>query len=242
MQKVSIETTQNVQIDFQIASLGDRILAFLIDAGIQFLYIMIMIIMFSSIIPSLEQQVETFILVLILLMLPVMFYHLLFEIFMNGQSIGKKQMKIKVVKLDGSQPSIGSYLLRWIFRIIDSFFYYGVAMLIISTRGKGQRLGDIVAGTTVIKMARTVDLGFHKQTDHPEDDYEPIFPQVTRLSDRDIGIIRTALDVYRDTANIQPVLATEAKIKQLLQVESQMPPVKFLSVIIKDHNYLMDKI
>ncbi|PIO47659.1 MAG: hypothetical protein CMR00_08990 [[Chlorobium] sp. 445] len=49
--------------------------------------------------------------VFVLIFLPTMFYDLLFETFMNGQSIGKKPMNIKVIKVDGTQPSFLSYFI-----------------------------------------------------------------------------------------------------------------------------------
>ena len=53
--------------------------------------------------------------------LPVVFYSLLFETFLDGQTIGKRIMKIKVVKIDGYQAKVSDYLTRWFFRIIDLF-------------------------------------------------------------------------------------------------------------------------
>src|SRR5690606_6486216 len=139
--------------------------------------------------------------VTITLLTPPFFYHLLCEIFMNGQSIGKRQMKIRVVKLDGSSPGIGSYLLRWILRPIDiSLFSGGIAILSIAITRHNQRLGDLAAGTTVVKTDVRQDFPVFAV----EENYTPSFPEVVSLSDADIEVIQRVLKVYRDSGNQQP--------------------------------------
>ncbi len=89
----------------------------------------------------------------VILFLPLFFYHLLCETYLNGQSFGKKIMKMRVVKLDGTQAGIGSYFLRWILAPIDIYFTYGsVGLVTMIVNGKGQRLGDLAAHTTVVKL------------------------------------------------------------------------------------------
>ena len=85
--------------------------------------------------------------------LPVVFYDLISEILLDGQSVGKKVMGIKVVSLNGAQPSLGQYLLRWVFRIVDfSFSGSLVAVIMVAVTEKKQRLGDMLAGTTWLKQ------------------------------------------------------------------------------------------
>ena len=232
MQKVGIQTTQNVLIDYEVASLGERIGAYLLDGVLLLAYLFILGYV----------NIELYQLPLylnVILVLPVFLYHLVCEVFFNGQSIAKRQLHIKVVRLDGTSPSLGSYLLRWILRPVDFLLYGSVAILCILIGGKGQRLGDIAAGTTVVK--------YHKEAfsqvqavyapDLPED-YVVHFPQVNRLTDQDIALIRETLQLYRRTANAEPVHIMSEKAKELLQVETDMPPVKFLNVLIKDYQYV----
>jgi uncharacterized RDD family membrane protein YckC len=62
-------------------------------------------------------------------------------------------IKIKVVKIDGSQPGIGSYFLRWLIKPVDVFFTYGsVGIITMLINGKGQRLGDLAANTNCYKI------------------------------------------------------------------------------------------
>ena len=126
MENIGIETTQNVDIQYNIASIGDRVLAQIIDMLILFGYgfAMIFVVLFLGDTFSgspIYFPTATF----IILYLPFFFYDLLCEIFLNGQSMGKKILKIKVVKIDGSQPGLGSYFLRWLLKQIDVFFTYG---------------------------------------------------------------------------------------------------------------------
>lgn len=241
MEKVSVETTQNVQIDYQLASLGDRIIAFLIDGLILAVY---SIFGFFLIFSNFQNQQEwSLILFLILFNLPAFLYHLLCEVFLNGQSLGKKQMNIKVMKSDGSNASIGAYLLRWILRPVDiTLFSGGIAVLTIMITEKGQRLGDLAAGTVVVKLGNVPSLTYHRKIDNPEENYQPMFDQVVNLTDQDVEIIKKSLIVYQNTANKEPVLASAEKIRKLLNLETDLPPVKLLMVVIKDYNFFASRL
>jgi uncharacterized RDD family membrane protein YckC len=147
MQTVSVRTTQNVVIDYPVASLGDRILAYFIDVLIMIAYVILLILVIGF------GEIGSPAIIISLISIPLFLYHLLFEIFMNGQSPGKRQMNIKVVRLDGTPPTIGNYIIRWLLRIIEIDLMSGaIALLTIAISGKGQRVGDIAAGTTVVKL------------------------------------------------------------------------------------------
>lgn len=236
MQNVRIQTAQNVFIEYQPASVGDRILATLIDGLIVGSYLILAGVLLANAGSSIE---DAWWIWLILLGLPYLLYHLISEIVMDGQSIGKKALNIKVVKLDGTQPNVGSYLIRWILRPIDLMFSGAIAILVISLGGKGQRVGDLSAGTAVISLKQRTSLA---ETALPQiqDEYMPVYPQVTSLSDRDVSIIREALHVHTSSDEPDPrllnVLAN--KVKGVLQVESTQPPMAFLRTVLKDHAHL----
>lgn len=237
MPTVSIQTTQNVFIHYPAASLGDRILAYFIDALIMLAYIIVCLIIMS------QMNVNSMALGISIISIPSLLYHLLFEIFMDGQSPGKKQMGIKVVKLDGSPATIGSYIVRWLIRIVEINMLSGaIAMIVIAVGGKGQRLGDMAAGTTVVKLVHQKEVSAKEIFTIAEENYVPTFSQVLQLNDGDIEIINQALRVNRSTGNSKPVLAITEKIKALLGVESDMPPVKFLYTIVKDYGYYTSKL
>ena len=232
MQKVGIQTTQNVLIDYEVAGLGERIGAYLLDGAILVAYIFLLVYI------NLELRTLPMV-VNVVLALPVFLYHLLCEIFFNGQSIGKKQLNIKVVRLDGTSPSIGNYLLRWILRPVDFGLYYSVAVLCILVGGKGQRLGDLAGGTTVVKFRNNLvsDVQQVYAPNLPED-YAVTFPQVNRLTEDDVALIRETLSRYRRTADAEPVLIMTEKAQKILEIKTDMPPVKFLNILLKDYQYL----
>ena len=228
-------TNQNIELDFEYASLGDRIVATLIDALVIGAYT-IAIIFIASILQAVGAG-NFGVFLVILMIVPILFYNLLFEIFGEGQTIGKKVRKIKVVKIDGSSPRISSYLLRWILRPIDiSSFYGAVAMICISSSKRSQRLGDMAAGTTVINTSEKIRL--QEVVSVTEENHEVTFYQVKRLNDNQIELIRKALKMRAEGNNEGGVPELVVKIKELLVIESDLPDVKFLHTIIKDYEYL----
>ena len=230
MQIIRVRTTQNVFIDYPVGSVGDRILAYLLDRLILIIYSVAALAVFVKL------DNEPSYLWLIVFGVPWLFYSVLFEIFMNGQTPGKKVLKIKVVRLDGTPATIGDYILRWIFAFVDIFILSGaVAVVMVAMGGKGQRLGDVVAGTAVVKLSEHEHVSSQKVFVEAEENYTPVFSQVVNLSDHDIALIQRALEANRDQGNIQPVMVITDKIKSLLKIESDMPPVKFLYTIIKDY-------
>jgi hypothetical protein len=169
-----------------------------------------------------------------------MLYQLLSEIFLQGQSFGMRMRKIKVIRLDGKELTIGNCLLRWVLRPIDILISGGgVAVVSISITDKGQRLGDIAAGTTVVKAKN--DLGLKDVIlDLNDSNYTPVYPQVTSLSDADMEVIKESILVLEKTKNLRTAFATSKKLENILNVKSVTPydPIKFLKTLVKDYNHL----
>ena len=240
MARINLETTQNVMLEFDLAGAGDRILSGILDLLFELAYVFICFFFFFEIFKIRNYlTTETELLIFfIILYIPIAFYDLAFEIFMNGQSPGKKIMKIKVIKLDGSQPSIGDYILRWLFRIVDSLpFTYIVAIVIISISKKEQRLGDVVADTTVVKIKKRASLEdtIFQVVEHT---YKPVFSNVLRFSDKDINTIKDAIRTYKKNHNSKHIDKLALKVKEILDVkDNKMSSLRLLETIIKDFNY-----
>ena len=233
MQTISVQTTQNVSIQYPVASVGDRIVAYLLDLAILIAYAIAVIAAFFNIDLNVAWPWIVF------LVMPWFLYHLMFEIFMNGQSPGKRVMSIQVVRVDGTQPGVGNYLLRWVFSLIDFHLLSGaIAIIAIATNGRGQRVGDMVAGTCVVKLIARKEITASEVFITPEDTYVPVFPQVVQLGSRDIELIQRALDANANHGNVQPVLMVTDKIKSLLGVQTDLAPAQFLYTIVKDFNHL----
>ena len=232
MQKVGIETTQNIRLAYELAGVGDRIAAFLIDIIIIGAYLITSFYLASELNPPKW--------VFILISLPAFLYHLISEILMNGQSLGKRQLNIKVVKLDGSSPDVGNYLLRWLLWPVDNLINGSVAILTILFSRKGQRLGDIAAGTTVVKF-KPRNANLRNQVYAPLEnykDYQLTYSQAEQLTEEQVSVIREALKVYRVSGNSQPVQTLSVKVQELLNQPSDMPPVKYLHTVVKDFEYI----
>lgn len=233
MQTISVQTTQNVVIHHPVASVGDRILAYLLDSVVLIGYSLLVVTIFINL------ELEIWWLWVMFVAVPWLFYRPAFEIFMNGQSPGKRVMNIQVVRLDGTQPTIGNYMLRWIFSFIDFYILSGaIAVIVIASNGRGQRLGDIVAGTSVVKLVGQRETSVSNVFISPEGAYEPVFPQVVQLQSRDIELIQRALEANSSHGNTQPVVVISEKIKSLLGIQSELNPVQFLYTIVRDFNHL----
>ncbi|MTI32848.1 RDD family protein [Xanthovirga aplysinae] len=236
---MEITTTQNVAINFEKANVGDRILATLIDGLIVFGYYF-GVFFFLALLGITGNNVM-FSAVGIILFLPVFFYNLLFEVFMGGQSPGKRMRKIKVVRLDGERPTFGSYLIRWLFRPIEILSCSGsIALITILINGKSQRIGDLAAGTCVISLKKEMSLNETVWVEL-EEGYIPVFPQVKRLNDSDFRIIKHKFDEAVKEEDFKMINLLANKIKKVLAIETAMYNQPFVETIVKDYNYFMGK-
>ncbi len=118
MKTIDIRTTQNVTISYELAEVRDRILAFILDVIVKSVGLLILWWLFISLVSEVDSTTSQYFAYIIIIPLAA-FYTLFFEIWLNGQTPGKKLLKIKVIKLDGKQPEFYDYLIRWTFRIID---------------------------------------------------------------------------------------------------------------------------
>lgn len=246
MSELSITTTQNVNINFNTASVGERILAYLLDVV---LWIAYSIIMFQVILPippirrfldDLDGwSINAFI---TLIMFPVIFYALAMESFMDGQTLGKKVLKIKVIKIDGYQAGFGDYLIRWIFRIIEvtpiMSFVGVVAML---TNKKTQRLGDMAAGTAVISLKNNININ-HTILRELDTTYVPTYPLVIKLTDNDVRIIKETFESSLKVTDWDMIKKLQDKIESVTGIQSTSAnAMAFIETVLNDYNYYTQK-
>jgi uncharacterized RDD family membrane protein YckC len=229
---LQIETAQNVGVDYEVASVGDRILAQLIDYVVYFVWILSAAGFMAA--TNLNGKGDSSMWVAMVgMILPLMLYPLLCEYFLNGQTVGKMALKIRVIKLDGSKATLSAYLMRWMLSILDITFFSGlVAVLTIAINGKGQRIGDIAAGTAVIKTQPAIRLEnlMHSGL-YP--DYKPSFPAVIQLTDKDISTLRKVIASH----NPDVQQAAVHKIETLIGVHSLDIPEEFLRKIVSDYQF-----
>lgn len=247
MSEIIINTSQNVNINFKTASIGERILAFGIDMVIKISYIIFIVIIEKYIFPfsKLMKDIWAYQGIIIILLLPFVFYTLVSELLMEGQTLGKKIVKIKVIKIDGYQATFGDYLMRWVFRLIDVYSNGGAVGLIAMIGSKhNQRLGDLATGTAVISLRNNINIS-HTILENITQDYIPTFTQVILLSDNDIRIIKDNFKKAVQTDDVIIINQLTQKIKSVLKVEQhQMNTLtnkQFIDTIIKDYNFFTGK-
>jgi uncharacterized RDD family membrane protein YckC len=232
---IDITTSQNVIINYQIANLGDRILASLLDDFVKLGYAILIVVIWAAIF----RDFRHFIWLLIILFSPAVFYSLLFEIAMQGQTPGKRWRNIKVVKMDGEQAGVAAYLIRWLFRIIEIDLFYGIiAILTIAVSKNKQRVGDMLAQTVVINVQDRVSL---KDTlyENLEANYMVQYPEVKKLSEEDIELIKKVVNTPEYFNNFEMVLNLTLKIQAKMGLaERKQGPQHFLKVVTRDYNYL----
>jgi uncharacterized RDD family membrane protein YckC len=254
MSIIQIATPFNIDIEFEIAEFHKRLLAYLIDFVLLIIYMFVSIKMMFGELGLRESGVGFAVLVVLL---PMLFYTLLSELWMNGQTVGKKLLKIKVVSLDGGEATLGQYLLRWFLRfyewgfIIIALFYFqivvgllllllgGIAtVIIISVTPRNQRLGDIAAGTVVVNTKTKLSIDDTIFIDIKKTDYQVTFPEVMRLSDRDINTIKGVLTQADKRHNYDMCYRVAMKIKEVLKIDSDLQVDDFLRKLLEDYNYL----
>src|ERR1700712_232712 len=237
MSTVAITTPFNISLDFEIAEFHKRLLAYFIDVVIMLLFLVGMIRVLED---GLGLGAADFSGVFILAVgVPMVLYPLIMEVVNNGQSLGKMALGIKVMSLDGGEPNISQYLIRWIFRffewmplffMIRGHLYYMywlfltglfglVVVVIIAISKKSQRLGDMAAGTTIVNTK--IKLGLSDTIFHAIEvkDYKVMFPEVMRLSDRDINSINSVLSQTHKSGRYDTAYRVAWKIKEVLKID-----------------------
>ncbi|MBP6557094.1 MAG: RDD family protein [Flavobacterium sp.] len=242
MSQLSINTTQNVVINFSAASVGERIGAYMLDFLVKAAYFIIIYYVFFSFfqIDRWLYQLDNWsqMAVYMIFFLPIAFYSLVQESLLEGQTLGKRLVKIKVVKIDGYQASFGDYLIRWLFRVIDISLGSGIIGLIaMVVNNKTQRLGDMSAGTAVITLK-------HKATisstilEEIGDEYQPKYPLVIKLSDNDARIIKETFHTAMKSSDFVVLNKLTTKIEQVTGIKNELGSTKeFIQIILKDYNY-----
>lgn len=238
MQRVKIHTSQNITIDYPVAGLGERILGRLIDLGIFLvLYLLMIFLVKYSTSGGLGNSMTV---AFWIYGFVFGFYDLVCEVFFNGQSVGKRIMRIKVISLDGSRPTFGQYLLRWIFRIVDfSISLNLVSLIAVASTENKQRIGDLVAGTTLIKTEPKTHL--HNLTFVTKDDnYQPVYPEVINLKDTDIVLINEVISNYSTSGNRNLLSSMKTRIQEHLEIKTEgyIDELEFLETIVRDYNHL----
>jgi len=247
---VKLDTGFNIEVEFALSPFHRRFFAWLIDVTIQSTYLYLGAKLLNALV-NIDWDSQIWIFVLYLL--PFIFYHLISEIMMNGQSVGKMVMQIKVMTLQGGEPSISQYLIRWLFRIIDFpillfagtlsgystwwvvLFIFAGLICVIATP-KSQRVGDLVAGTILIDLKKRTSWQDTVFTE-VESTYQPRYPQVMQLSDRDVNTLKNIIETVKKRNDYDLSIKIAYRIQSKLKMTSDQDSLEFLQTLLKDYNY-----
>ncbi|HET9486513.1 MAG TPA: RDD family protein [Chryseosolibacter sp.] len=223
-------------LQYELADLRDRILAFLIDLICLFFGLIILSLVFNAIFTGIALDAMNILIICIFI-----FYSLVFEVLNHGQSIGKMAMGIQVIKITSGNATFADYAARWVFRMADIYLSLGgIASILIASSSKAQRIGDIVANTTVIKLTPAMNLTLEDILNiHSQGSYQPEFIQARQLMEEDVLLIKMTLDrfrKFRNQAHRQALDMLADKIYEVIQAEKrQMDNQQFLETVLKDY-------
>lgn len=238
MESVTIQTTQNVRIDYELAKAGSRVGAFFIDA----IVFTIVYWVISLVLTNFMYRLDDFSILAFGAVFGFLGYCFLLELFNRGQTIGKKVVGLRVIRLDGRDPTPADFLTRSVFLLPDVLLSSGIpAILLISSGRHNQRLGDMVAGTVVIQTAMSSTftleeiMGITRREDH-----EPEFPGVQRFTNQDMMVVKRTLQrsrKYGNEAHRKAVRKLAVRIADELELEKKevkYTPEKFLEKLLLD--------
>lgn len=242
MNNIEITTTQNVTIEYQFASLGERILAFFIDIMLLGIMSVVWNMVIGVTIGNMFYH-DYFLMLFLTTFVPLLGYFLYFLLFegFTGQTIGKKMVNIKVVRLDGQEPMLSDYSIRALFHLVDTVFSAGIlAITLVSATDKRQRIGDMAANTCVVKLNPTSTFRLYDILKIDSlNNYEPVYPQVAQLKEEDMLLVKSVLFRYRKHQNEAHSLAVIETTNHLIDVlnitDYPNDGITFLSTILKDY-------
>lgn len=262
MSTIQINTPFNLALDFEVAPLHKRIFAYVADLVILIIYSWGMRKFLYEVlgVPTSIYGINIGVDILVI-SIPMLLYALVCEVAMHGQSFGKRLLGIRVMSQEGGEPTISQYLLRWVTRFFEWPLVFGVVfpslyvfyqviavgfcgvvvIIIVAVSKNNQRLGDLAAGTVIVDIKNKTYLHETVFLDISQKDYVVEFPEVMRLTDRDINTIKSILDVASKKGDHKLATTAAEKIKSHLKIQSPLSPFDFLEKIMMDYNYISTK-
>ncbi len=214
-----IETPERVPLHFALASIGNRFLACAIDHALQVLTIILMIAGFTVIAnySSLGEQLSSApkwvkAVLIIIVFLIVSSYFAFFEWIWNGQTPGKRWLKLRVIREDGRPVTFWEAAVRNLLRTLDMMPapFYSVGLISVFVSSSDQRVGDMVAGTVVVREREAEAPAFAQVFASPVSDpalrrsFQPVdfAADVNALTQSEIEVVETFLRRRWDLSDV----------------------------------------
>ncbi|MCB9136204.1 MAG: RDD family protein [Anaerolineales bacterium] len=241
---LNIETPENVAFGYTIAGIGSRFLAALVDTIlIGLLQVIVFVVTFTLAKILLPTNVLTlegdnpYLAWIIGISGLISFaflwgYYIFFEMLWNGQSPGKRRAKLRVIRVDGTPITLTESIIRNLVRLIDFLpAYYGIGVVTMFVNEQSRRLGDLAAGTLVVRESgEPVTLeSLAARATEPQPVYRPIAPDlgplpVEMLTPQDIQLLEDFHARRNHLAN-HDVLGR--RILQKLLERMNLPPKEY---------------
>ena len=238
--RIQFETPENILIRYKTAGLGTRFLAWFADQVLLWvltLGVLILIalagVSFQGVFDSLDEgrsddpnSTMSFFLGLMALLwgLGSFVYFGLSELFLRGQTIGKRMARIRVVKADGFALDPMSILIRNIFRVADHLPPLWIIPVLSS---RSQRAGDMVGGTVVVtddpQMLSDVRAKLSSRT-AVETEFRFDQAKLNRLRPEDVHAIERILDRWAELTQEQQLVLLDKIVEPLAQRLKMEPP------------------
>ena len=149
-------------------------------------------------------------------------------------------LKLKVVALDGERPSVNDIIMRWLFRLIDVWMSLGsIGIIFISSTRKNQRIGDILANTSVVKLNNENVVQLNRIKEIGDYKKEIKYPAIVRYNDKDMLLVKQALkrnqmspskENSKIVSNLTERIAEDLELKQVPRNH-----VSFLRLILEEY-------
>jgi uncharacterized RDD family membrane protein YckC len=205
-----IETPERVPLHFALASIGNRFIACAIDHAIQIftLIVIFIIFLFVADVADLGNKITSapkWVIALLVIMQFVIVngYFAIFEWLWRGQTPGKRWLKLRVIREDGRPISFFEAMTRNLLRVIDFIFppFYSIGLISVFATDRDQRVGDLVAGTVVVRERETEAPAFAEVFASPVSDpalrrsFRPVAftADMNTLAEQEISVVESFL-------------------------------------------------
>lgn len=242
MTRSDIITGQYVTLRQSPASVGDRLLAHLIDLIALISYESAMFFMFDKLSGNFEMSHPYLFYpaLFVLMVIPLVLYHPLCEWLNRGQSIGKTVLHCRVVTVDGSTPTLSGYLMRWLLYPIDVLLTGGLGVVVILFTRNNQRFGDLAAGTMVVKTNALDNQRISlNEFFYVQQNYSPTFTDAGNLSLRQVEVISQTLYNVKGDNREHCLDRLTAKVEEYIDCTKPMTMTRedFLYTVLNDYYY-----
>lgn len=231
-EKLTIETPEQIALEFPLAGLGSRGLALCIDSLIQLIVALVTVVIVRLALPDLDQTwvgAKNWVIAGELFLLFCLYwgYFAAFEILWNGQTPGKRQVKVRVIHSSGRPITVFEGIARNVLRAIDSFGLYAVGCIMCAIDKKNRRIGDLVAGTVVVHEVEEQSVSYW-YGDPKSASIPQVNHTVSALTDQEFQLIEAFLSRRLDIPNVQRLQSAQMianRIGDRLNIPKEDRPV-----------------